>query len=76
MFLYLDRTEAERGEEEREETGAVIPVAYDIIARSKHRNGEKEHAEFSKPGPACEMKELCCFLEFSLLKGEGFTVCS
>jgi len=32
VFLYLDRTETERGEEEREETGAVIPVAYDIIA--------------------------------------------
>lgn len=76
MFLYLDRTETERGEVGREETGAVIPVACDIIARSKHRSDEKEHAEFSKPGSTCEIKDLCCFLDFSLLKGKGFTVCS
>lgn len=38
VFLYLDRTERARGEK-REESRAVIPVAYDIIARSKHRNG-------------------------------------
>lgn len=41
MFLYLDRTEAARGEE----TGAAIPVACDIIAWSKRRNGKTAGVE-------------------------------
>lgn len=55
MFLYLDRMEPAGGEESRgEEAGAVIPVAGDIIAWSKRRDGSTPTCETW--APTCEIK--------------------